>query len=126
MIERCWETPRLCCQFCPPANESSSTKVIYCLTLIMGLALMTSMLIPDIQNSLQTVFRDFNATCIDLSIGKNCLKLTGYMAIYKVSFAMTFFYIAMAVVTLGVTSSKGFRAYIHNGFWFFKASPVFH
>ena len=28
---------------------------------------------------------DFNATCIDLDIGDNCMILTGYMALYKVS-----------------------------------------
>ena len=28
---------------------------------------------------------DFNATCIDLNISDNCMLLTGYMALYKVS-----------------------------------------
>ena len=70
------------------------------------------------------MFRDFNATCIDLNIGPNCMKLTGYMAVYKISFSVTFYFAAMALVTLGVTSSKGVRAYIHNGFWFFKLLAV--
>ena len=30
-------------------------------------------------------FADFNATCIDLNISDNCMLLTGYMALYKVS-----------------------------------------
>ena len=57
--------------------------------------------------SLQTVFRDFNATCIDLNIGKNCMKLTGYMAVYKISFSATFFFAIMGFVTMGVTSRSG-------------------
>ena len=59
-----------------------------------------------LHRSLQTVFRDFNATCIDLNIGANCMKLTGYMAVYKISFSVTFFFFSMGLVTMGVTSSK--------------------
>ena len=83
--------------------------------------LMASMLAPNIQSGLQSMFRDFNATCIDLTVAsENCMKLTGYMAVYKISFSVTLFYLLMSVLTLGVTSSKGARACIHNGFWFFK------
>ena len=37
---------------------------------------------------------DFNATCIDLNISDNCMLLTGYMALYKVTM--------MAMVVMGV------------------------
>ena len=111
---------RLCCACCPPTHESTSTKFIYAVLLVVSCSLMSSLLIPKFQQRLQIMFRDFNATCIDLKIGINCMKLTGYMAIYKVSFAITFFFLAMCVLTVGVTSSKGVRASIHNGFWFFK------
>ena len=73
-----------------------------------------------VQQQLQQVFRDFNATCIDLRIGDNCLKMTGYIAIYKISFSITIFFVTMFFITLGVTTSKGIRACIHNGFWFIK------
>ena len=118
------KTCRLCCQCCPPAKESTSTKILYCLTLLIGAGLMAVMLIPEIQRNLQKIFRDFNATCIDLNIGQNCMKLTGYMAAYKISFSVTFFFLSMGFLTLGVTSSKGVRAYIHNGFWFFKIMAI--
>ena len=102
-------------------QESTSTKSIYCLVLVIFFGLMTSMLAPNIQSGLQSIFRDFNATCIDLTVAsENCMKLTGYMAIYKISFSVTFFYLLMSILTLGVASSKGARACIHNGFWFFK------
>ena len=82
---------------------------------------MASMLAPNIQRDLQSAFRDFNATCIDLTVADgNCMKLTGYMAVYKISFAITLFFLLMSGITVGVTSSKGARACIHNGFWFFK------
>ena len=82
---------------------------------------MASMLLPGVQSGLQSIFRDFNATCTDLTVAsENCMKLTGYMAVYKISFSVTFFYLLMSMVTFGVTSSKGARACVHNGFWFFK------
>ena len=73
-----------------------------------------------VQKQLQDMFRDFNATCIDLKIGNNCMKMTGYIAIYKVSFSMTLFFATMFCITIGVTTSKGIRACIHNGFWLLK------
>lgn len=82
---------------------------------------MASMLAPNIQSGLQSIFRDFNATCIDLTVApEDCMKLTGYMAVYKISFSVTLFYLLMSMLTIGVTSSKGARACIHNGFWLFK------
>ena len=77
------------------------------------------------QQQLQQVFRDFNATCIDLRIGDNCLKMTGYIAIYKISFSITIFFVTMFFITLGVTTSKGVRACIHNGFWLIKVSKKY-
>ena len=73
-----------------------------------------------VQKQLQDMFRDFNATCIDLKIGNNCMKMTGYIAIYKVSFSITLFFAIMFCITIGVTTSKGIRACIHNGFWLLK------
>ena len=88
---------------------------------MVSLTFMASMLVPSIQSDLQSIFRDFNATCIDLTVAaENCMKLTGYMAIYKISFSMTFFFLFMSCITIKVTSSKGARGCIHNGFWFFK------
>ena len=89
----------------------------------MATGLMASLLFPALQQKLQIMFRDFNATwyiifcifclfvfetrdvkiilsevlsqvffcfSIDLKIGTNCMKLTGYMAIYKVTFFVWF------------------------------------
>ena len=78
-----------------------------------------------VQQHLQQVFRDFNATCIDLKIGDNCLKMTGYIAIYKISFSIAIFFVTMFFITLGVTTSKGIRACIHNGFWLIKVGKKF-
>ena len=116
---------RLCCQCCPPVRESKSTKCIYAFLLIVTTTLMgTAVMFPQIQRKLQAIFRDFNATCTDLKIGDNCMKLTGYMAAYKISFSVSFFFICLASVTFGLTTSKGTRACLHNGFWFFKMVTI--
>lgn len=85
-----------------------------------GTLLMAAMLTPDVQHNLQSAFKDFNATCIDLNISDNCMLLTGYMALYKVSFGISMFFIGLATLNTGVGSSNGVRASIHNGFWIWK------
>ena len=44
---------------------------------------------------------DFNATCIDLNISDNCMLLTGYMALYKVTMmAMVVMVVMMVMITM--------------------------
>ena len=52
--------------------------------------------------------------------GPNCPSLTGPIAVYRFSFAMVLFFSSLMVLTLGVSTSKSFRAKIHNGFWLWK------
>lgn len=112
---------RFCCPFCPPMKESRSTKWIYALTLFLSTCLMAATTFPIVQRFLQMAFRDFEATCTDLGIGyHDCMKLTGYMASYKISFSFFLFFITLSIITVRIRSSKGARACIHNGFWFFK------
>lgn len=51
-----------CFRCCLQTKESTSTKFIYAVVLILTTLLMTSLLFPTLQQKLQTVFRDFNAT----------------------------------------------------------------
>lgn len=48
---------------------------------------------------------------------ENCDKLVGYMAVYRVCFAMTSFYILLAIICINVKNSQDPRAKLHNGFW---------
>ena len=52
--------------------------------------------------------------------GPNCPSLTGPIAVYRFSFAMVLFFSSLMVLTLDVSTSKSFRAKIHNGFWLWK------
>lgn len=57
----------------------------------------------------------FNDTCILLNAGINCNRMVGFIAVYRVGFAMTCFYLLFMFITFGVTTSRSCRAGIHNG-----------
>ena len=52
--------------------------------------------------------------------GLDCQKAVGYLAVYRLCFAMTVFFAVMSVLTIGVKSSRDPRAGIQNGFWAIK------
>ncbi|XP_013378734.1 serine incorporator 5 [Lingula anatina] len=110
----------LCCACCPSINESTSTRIMYTLFYILGTLIAVLMLTPQIQEELVENMPYFNETCMFLNAGPNCRRLVGYMAVYRIGFAMTAFYLIFMVITFGVATSKSCRAGIHNGFWCFK------
>lgn len=67
------------------------------------------MLTDSVQNKLQNA-----PFCTSLDICKNAV---GYLAVYRIMFAMTMFFILMAIIMIGVKSSRDGRAPIQNGFW---------
>jgi len=50
----------------------------------------------------------------------NCKNFVGYMAVYRVCFAVTIFFVTMGCLMIGVNGSKDPRAGIQNGFWAIK------
>ena len=85
---------------------------MYTLFLLLGFILSCVMLSPGIRHKLNKIpqFCD--------KIGpETCDKMVGYMAVYRVGFAMASFYVLMALITIKVTASRDPRAKIHNGFW---------
>uniref|UniRef100_A0A8D1TM20 Serine incorporator 5 n=2 Tax=Sus scrofa TaxID=9823 RepID=A0A8D1TM20_PIG len=62
----------------------------------------------------------FEDICKGIKAGDTCEKLVGYSAVYRVCFGMACFFFIFCLLTLKVNNSKSCRAYIHNGFWFFK------
>lgn len=50
----------------------------------------------------------------------NCSEAVGYLAVYRLCLIVTLFFTLMAILTIGVKSSKDPRAGIQNGFWGLK------
>lgn len=49
-----------------------------------------------------------------------CEDAMGYLAVYRVCFVVTLFFLLLALVMIGVRSSRDPRAGLQNGFWGFK------
>lgn len=50
----------------------------------------------------------------------DCNNAVGYLAVYRVCFALLIFFLTMAAMMIGVRSSRDGRAPIQNGFWGLK------
>jgi serine incorporator 1/3 len=80
-----------------PGLQTTLEKLPFCSKSDSGF----SMLIPE-------------ETTIDCSIA------VGYLAVYRLCFALVCFFVLMAVMMIGVKSSRDGRAAIQNGFWAIK------
>lgn len=97
--------------------------------LLLTVVVCCIMLTPGLQNSLTSVpfCKDDNGTAAssmtDLVPGVPklaCGEVVGYLAVYRMCFALTIFFCAMSAMMIGVKTSKDPRAGIQNGFWGFK------
>lgn len=71
------------------------------------------MLSPRIEELLEKVPRLCESTDV-------CKSAVGYLAVYRLLFALTLFFIAFSMMMIGVKSSKDPRSGIQNGFWAIK------
>ncbi|NP_001085879.1 serine incorporator 3 L homeolog precursor [Xenopus laevis] len=120
----CSSATCLLCRCCPNTGNSTVTRIVYAFLMLLGAILSCIMLSPGISDQLKKIpgFCEdgFGTQLPHIDGYVNCNVLVGYKAVYRVSFAMTMFFLAMSIFMLGVKTSKDPRAAIHNGFWFFK------
>jgi len=111
----------LCCTACPSCKNSTSTRIMYALLLLVGVVVCCIMLSPGLQSSMAGLpfCKNENST-IDIPGQISCSAVVGYLAVYRVCFALTCFFTLMAVLMIGVKTSKDPRAGIQNGFWGLK------
>ena len=53
-----------------------------------------------------------------------CEDAIGYLAVYRICFIVTVFFLFMSLIMIGVRSSRDPRAGIQNGFWGFKYAII--
>jgi hypothetical protein len=94
---------------------------MYALLLLVGVVVCCIMLSPGLQDTLAGLpfCRNENST-ISIPGQMQCSAVVGYLAVYRVCFALTVFFTVMAAMMIGVKTSKDPRAGIQNGFWGLK------
>jgi hypothetical protein len=99
---------------------------MYALLLVVVTVVCCIMMAPGLQADLQKVpfcKQDTASTFYDAATGQmkfNCEGVVGYLAVYRVCFILTLFFVLMALIMIGVKTSNDFRAGIQNGFWGLK------
>ncbi|XP_026816813.1 probable serine incorporator isoform X1 [Rhopalosiphum maidis] len=119
---------------CPSCGNSTSTKVMYGLMLLVAIILSCITLAPGLQSFLQKVpfcEGDHNSGLTSNFVNNisgvsiDCKNAVGYMAVYRICFAMFIFFSLMSFIMMGVKDSRDGRAPIQNGFWGLKYLIVF-
>lgn len=100
---------------------------MYAVMMLLGTIVACIMLSPGLQSALEKVpfceGEGAEASITDVvknSVQLDCSGIVGYLAVYRLCFAMSLFFFVMALLMVGVKSSKDPRAAIQNGFWGIK------
>jgi len=105
---------------------------MYGFLLLVTVVISCIMLAPGVQDLLTKVpFCDGSPTLASKflegigDVGKiKCEDAIGYLAVYRICFVITVFFLIMAILMIGVRSSRDPRAGIQNGFWGFKYALI--
>lgn len=113
----------LCCAACPSCRNSTSTRLMYAIMLLFGAIVAGITLAPGLQEWLKGVpFCKNSTSYISYAnpVEFDCSVAVGYLAVYRICFALVCFFALMAVMMVGAKSSRDARAPIQNGFWGIK------
>ncbi|XP_068609510.1 serine incorporator 1-like isoform X2 [Brachionichthys hirsutus] len=120
----CGSAPCLLCRCCPSGNNSTVTRLVYALFLLLGVGVACIMLMPGMEEQLKKIpgFCEggMGSAFPGVEGRVNCDVIVGYKAVYRVCFGMAMFFLLFSLLMIKVKSSKDPRAALHNGFWFFK------
>uniref|UniRef100_A0A8C6ZKT2 Serine incorporator 3 n=1 Tax=Nothoprocta perdicaria TaxID=30464 RepID=A0A8C6ZKT2_NOTPE len=118
----------LLCRCCPATKNSTVTRLLYALLLLLSTAVACIMLAPGMEEQLKKVpgFCDegLHARIPHVSGFVSCDVFVGYRAVYRISFAMAVFFFLFSLIMIEVKTSNDPRASVHNGFWFFKIVAI--
>ncbi|KAM7358876.1 serine incorporator TMS1 isoform 3-T3 [Cochliomyia hominivorax] len=117
----------MCCSACPSCKNSTSSRFMYAFMLLVGTILGAIALSPGLQGTLKKLPFCINSTstvsskALDTfsggSLQVDCDYALGYMAVYRICFGLACFFTLMALIMLGVKSSRDPRSHIQNEFW---------
>lgn len=107
-----------CSLFCKKKVGGIRSRLYFSVFLLLGTILCLVMLSPNMRVYLDKI----PFLCSTIASKEVCDHLVGYGAVYRVSFAMSVFFLLFSLLTYNVHSKKQLRARIHNGFWYIKLS----
>lgn len=107
-----------CSLFCKKKVGGIRSRLYFTVFLLLGTILCLVMLSPNMRMYLDKI----PFLCTKLASKRVCDNLVGYGAVYRISVAMSAFFLLFSLLTYNVHSKKQFRARIHNGFWYIKLS----
>ncbi|XP_028131886.1 probable serine incorporator isoform X2 [Diabrotica virgifera virgifera] len=111
----------LCCSACPSCRNSTSSRIMYALMLLVATVAACITLSPGLESALQKVpFCKNSSALVPDSVVFDCKQAVGYLAVYRICFILTCFFALMSLMMIGVKTSKDARAGIQNGFWGIK------
>ncbi|OCT94392.1 hypothetical protein XELAEV_18012063mg [Xenopus laevis] len=115
----CGTAPCLLCGCCPSTKNSTITRLIFSIFLLLGTLVACIMIIPGVEAGLKKVpLLCTSSTSISGSL--NCDVMVGHQAVYRMCFALAAFFFLFVILMICVRSSRDPRAAVQNGFWFFK------
>lgn len=88
-----------------------ATRIAYAVLLLVNSILSWLMLTPWAMKKLEGLTLDYMTIRCE---GKQCY---GYVAVQRINFALGLFHFALAILLLGVKSSRDGRAALQNGYW---------
>lgn len=92
-----------------------ATRIAYAFILLINSILSWLMFTPFAMEKLEHLTLDYmKITCKGTDGAKECY---GYIAVQRINFALGLFHLILAVLLMGVKSSKDNRANLQNGFW---------
>ncbi|KAM9758229.1 serine incorporator 1 [Menidia menidia] len=109
---------------CFSSKNSTVPRIIYALVLLLGTIVACIMLSPGLDHQLKRI----PGFCLDgadssfegLQPHFNCEMFVGYKAVYRICFGLGMWYLGFSILMINIKTSRDPRAFIHNGFWFFK------
>ncbi|CAK9814276.1 Probable serine incorporator [Anthophora quadrimaculata] len=110
-----------CCSQCPSCRNSTSTRIMYALLLMLGTIAACITLAPGLQDALKKVPFCANTTYyVPSKFTVDCESAVGYLAVYRICFIIALYFFLMSIMMIRVKSSRDPRAPIQNGFWAIK------
>ena len=104
--------------FCKKKVGGIRSRLYFTVFLLLGTILCLVMLTPNMRTNIDKI----PLFCTRFASKRVCDNLVGYGAVYRVSVAMSSFFLFFSLITYNVHSKKQFRARLHNGLWYIKLS----